>query len=70
MASEIANISSAWPESEHTQHLVSSQLKIIVPAFLSFLSLLSEWSTWQYAVAFVIGLIVYDQGDYERSFCG
>lgn len=70
MASEIANISSAWAESQHTQHLVSSQLKTTVPAFLSFFSLLSEWSTWQYAVTFVIGLIVYDQGDYERSFCG
>ncbi|KAJ5122679.1 Cytochrome P450 61 [Penicillium atrosanguineum] len=55
MASEIVNISSAWPESPQTRHLDTSRLEITLP------DLLTGWSPWQYIVAFLVGLIVYDQ---------
>lgn len=64
MASEIANISSAWPESSRTQHHGTSQLQNTLP------DMFSGWSTWQYIMTILVGLIVYDQGNYELQCYG
>lgn len=54
------NISSTWPEPPQTRPVGTFQLQTTLPAFLA------DWSAWQYIVAFLASLIVYDQGDYER----
>jgi C-22 sterol desaturase len=61
MSTGIINISSTLSEPPQTRPLGASQLLSNLQAFLE------KWSAWQYIVMFLAGLIVYDQGTYERQ---
>lgn len=61
MASQLANVTSAQPKhSQTTWHIGPSNLQDTVPNFLLGLP------TWQYVVTFLLGVIVYDQREYQR----
>lgn len=57
MATEIFNTTSAQPESPQSWAYKTSQLQGALPDFLA------EWSAWQYVVTFLVGLVLYDQGN-------
>jgi len=59
MAAEIVNTSSARPELPQILPRSNSELQGALPGFLS------NWSAWQYIVAFLLGVVVYDQGNQE-----
>ena len=59
MAAEIVNTSSARPELPETLPHSNSELRGALPSFLS------SWSAWQYIMAFLLGVVVYDQGNQE-----
>jgi hypothetical protein len=59
MAAEITNTGRAQPELPHTWLFSTSQLQRTLPS--SF----AGWSAWHYVVAFLLGVVVYDQGTQE-----
>lgn len=59
MAAEIVNTSSTRPELPQILPRSNSELQGVLPSFLS------SWSAWQYIVAFLLGVVVYDQGNQE-----
>ena len=59
MAAEMVNTSRAQPELPQTWTFSTSQLQGSLPGFLA------GWSTWQYVVTFLLGVVVYDQGNQE-----
>jgi len=58
MATELVNTSSLWAEQPSTWLPGPSQLQAL-------LVLLTGWQAWQYVVAFLLCLVVYDQGKYN-----
>lgn len=60
MVAETVNISGVQSELPQTWSLNTSQSQGVLPNFLV------GWSTWQYIVTFLLGVVVYDQGN--RSF--
>jgi C-22 sterol desaturase len=57
MAAEIANASSNQPELLQIWPFNTSQLQSALPGFLA------GWFTWKYIVTFLLGVVVYDQGN-------
>ena len=55
MASQLANTTSALPAHSQVGHIDRFHLQDAVPEFLL------GWSTWQYVVTFLLGVVVYDQ---------
>jgi C-22 sterol desaturase len=51
------NTSSAQIEVPQTWPFRTSQLQAVLPNFVA------GWSTWQYVVTFILGVVVYDQGN-------
>ena len=62
MAAEIFNASSIQHELPQISPSSTSQLQSAVKGFLA------GWSTWQYVVTFLLGVVVYDQGDQKPRF--
>lgn len=61
MAAIVNNLNtSAQPELPQTWALGTRQLQRTLPG------LLAGWLTWQYVVTFLLGVVVYDQGNQDR----
>lgn len=60
MASQLANATGAQPVHSQTWHADSFHLQDVIPEFFK------GWPTWQYVVAFLLGVVVYDQREYRR----
>lgn len=59
MAAEIVNASSPELTLPKIWPFNTSQLHGALPRFVA------GWSTWQYVVSFLVGVVVYDQGNQE-----
>ena len=57
MSAIMVNMSSAQPELPQTWPSSTSQVQAALPAFLA------GCSTWQYAVTFLLSVVIYDQGN-------
>lgn len=60
MASELANATGVQPGESQTWHINPSNLQDAVPNFLL------DLPTWQYVVTFLLGIVVYDQREWQR----
>jgi sterol 22-desaturase len=64
MAAERFNTSMAQPELPRAWPFSTSQLHRALPSFLA------GWSAWQYVATFLLGVVVYDQGNPESRVHG